>query len=227
MASPFSPKIIELRRLLGEQRQARVNGQDSLWQCGDPQVDELQIPKAALTEIVADPASVGGGALFLHRFLQLTLPRQRVVLIDGKNSFDPDDFSQPLLDRLLWLRCPDAALAMKSCDLILRDGNIPLAILLFLLNPSQELKKIPSQAWHRLHLLTEKSAVTFLVFTPFPQIGSARLRVTLSGSFSLADLDADQPVLLRHLRLETTRRRLSLGNIPEDTSYELRSASCA
>lgn len=227
MAPPSSPKIIELRQMLEEQRNARAESLQSTWQSGDPKLDGLQIPKAALTEIVADPFRLPGGALLLHHLLQQALPRQRVVLIDGNDAFDPHGFPQALLNRLLWLRCPNTPLAMKAADLILRDGNISLAVLLFLLNPPQELKKIPAQAWHRLQLLTEKSAVTFLVFTPFPQIGSARLRVTVESSLSLSDLDLNQQTLLSHLQLQPTRRRISPAAEQEHPPHELRRASCA
>jgi hypothetical protein len=228
MAPPSSPKIIELRQMLDAQRQARVQNPATLWQCGDPLVDDLQIPRAALTEIVADPFHSPGSALLLHGFLHLALGRQRVILIDAQNAFDPSGFPQSLLNRLLWLRCNDALQAIKAADLVLRDGNISLALFFCLLNPARELKKIPSQAWHRLQLLTEKSAVTFLVFTPFPLIGSARLRVAVEGSFSLADLDRSQEDLRHRLHLQTIRRRLSLTpDELENLRDESRGLACA
>ena len=123
-----------------------------------------------MTEVVC---SGPGGALLLYGLLHAALGIERVVLIDGKDSFAPKGLPPADLSRLLWTRCHHAGEAIKAADLTIRDGNIPLVVLLLTLNAVVELRKIPATAWHRLQMLAEKSAVTVLVFSPYAQVGCA------------------------------------------------------
>ena len=97
------------------------------------------------------------------------------------------------------MRCREAWEAIKAADLAVRDGNVPLVILLLTLNPAGELRRIPATAWHRLQMLAEKSAVTLLVFTPQAQIGCARLRLSVGGAFPLERLHVCRSELIAGL----------------------------
>jgi hypothetical protein len=189
-------------------------------------LDEIGIPKGALTELVSSPGAGPGGGLLLYGLLHTCLHQgKRMILIDGKNAFAPKGLPQAELRRLLWMRCLDAGEAVKAADLAIRDGNVPLIVLLLTLNPAGELRRIPANTWHRLQMLAEKSAATVLVFTPQGQIGNARLRLSVGGSFPLEKLHQSRNELWPDLRIQVERRRMSPGR--RDDDEELRRASCA
>jgi len=73
-------------------------------------------------------------------------------------------------------------------------------------------------------MLCEKSAVTLLAFTPYAQIGCARLRLSVGGAFPLDKLHVGRNELLPALAIRVERRRLAReGRLDE----ELRRTSCA
>jgi hypothetical protein len=222
---PVSPKILHLRQLLAE-RLSRSDAYKEEGTCvtGLPALDEIGIPSGALTEIVSSTTAGPGGGLLLYGLLHAAIQQgQRVLLIDGKKAFAPRDLPQSELNGLLWTRCREAGEAIKAADLAVRDGNMPLVILLLTVNPANELRRIPATAWHRLQMLAEKSAVTLLAFTPHAQIGCARLRLSVGGNFPLDRLHLDRNKLLPALHVRVERRRRGGGKLDE----ELRRASCA
>ena len=62
---------------------------------------------------------------------------------------------------LLWIRCHNAAQALKATDLILRDGNLSLIILDFKQNTDKELRKIPGPTWYRFQRITKSTKRVF------------------------------------------------------------------
>lgn len=217
-----SDKVLKLRQLLADRFGREVLPAEEVYCTGLPALDEVGIPRAAVTEIVS---SGSGGALLLYGLLHATLPRERVVLVDGKDSFAPRGLPPVDLNRLLWTRCHNASEALKVTDLAVRDGNLPLVILLLTLNPSAELRRIPATAWHRLQMLAEKSAVTVLVFSNQAQVGCARLRVSAGGVFPLAKLHRCRSELLPSLKFQVERRRINRERRCEDE--EIRRSACA
>jgi len=173
---------------------------------GVPQVDGLLgggLPKGALTEAVRDPKKAGS-ALLLCSILRETR-QQWVGLIDGCDSFDPASLEfKP--SRLLWIRCQEAAAAVKSADLLLRDGNLPLLILDLGLNPAKQLRKIPATSWYRLQRLIEQKSTAMLVITPRPMVSSAHARLFLSADFSLNALEERREVLLSQMKVALQTR---------------------
>jgi hypothetical protein len=217
-------RIIQLRQLLAD-RFGSVAALPSpkIYPTGLPALDEIGLPHGALTEIVSGGP---GGALLLHGLLHATLRNgERVVLIDGKDSFVPRALPQADLDRLLWTRCREAWEAIKAADLAIRDGNVPLVVMLLTLNPAAELRRIPATAWHRLQVLAEKAPVTVVVFSPVAQVGCARLRLAAGGAFPLAKLHRCRAELLPALELQVERRRLGQERRCDDE--ELRRPACA
>jgi hypothetical protein len=224
MSSSFD-KVVQLRQLLAERFGQSNMVEESIFPTGLPVLDELGIPKAALTEIVSCPASGPGGALLLYGLLHAAVRKgERIALIDGKRAFAPSGLPQEELNRLLWSRCRHAQDAVKAADLAVRDGNVPLVILLLTLNPATELRRVPATAWQRLQMLAEKSAVTLLVFTPQAQIGCAKLRLSVGGAFPLEQLHICRDELLPSLLVRVERRRIGPGRRADE---ELRRASCA
>jgi hypothetical protein len=220
-----STKIVQLRQLLAQRFGAAALAAEKIHSTGLPALDEIGVPRAALTEIVSSSTNGPGGSLLLYGLLHAVLHRgERAILIDGKNSFAPKSLPQAELDRLLWVRCREAWEAIKAADLAVRDGNIPLVIVLLTLNPAAELRRVPATAWQRLQMLAEKSAVTLLAFTPQAQIGCARLRLSAGAAFPLERLQAARGELLPQLQLRLERRRMERRG---DDDEELRRAVCA
>jgi hypothetical protein len=220
--SASSDKILQLRKLLADRFGKGLPPSEEVYRTGLPALDEVGLPRAALTEVVGSGPS---GTLLLYGLLHAALGLERVVLIDGKDSFAPTGLPPADLGRLLWTRCHHAWEAIKTADLTIRDGNIPLVILLLTLNSTSELRKIPATAWHRLQMLAEKSAVTVLIFSPHAQVGCARLRLSVSGAFPLAKLHRCRAELMPALSFQVERRRLSRERGCEDEN--LRRFACA
>jgi hypothetical protein len=205
---PRSDKVIQLRALLAERFGSETLPQIVAFNTGLPILDEVGLAQGAVTEIVSS-ADAPGGALLLYGLLHSVAQRsERVAVIDSASAFQPKNLSQSDLQRLLWSRCRSAKEALHAADLAVRDGNFPLVLLLLNLNSPSELRRLPGTAWHRLQMLAEKSAAALVVFTSFPQVGCARLRLSAQGDFPLAKLHVCRADLFSDLRLEVQRRRI-------------------
>jgi hypothetical protein len=115
--------------------------------------------------------------------------RYFLALIDGRDSFDPAAAGNSRLRNLLWIRCHNALQAVKATDLILRDGNFPLVLLDLVLNPMNELRKIPQTSWYRLQRLVELIPSACLVLTRRSIVTSAQWKLTLDNTWTLQDLE--------------------------------------
>lgn len=190
-------------RLLSQVDPARAN----CWPTGLIQIDEPLdggLPKGAITELVQDPKMAGSSLVLCSMLRQAQ--HQWVGLIDGRDCFDPAsmDFKP---SRLIWVRCQEAAQALKAADLLLRDGNLPLVLLDLAFNPLPQLRKTPSTVWYRLQRLIEHKSTALLVITPRPTVSSAKVRLHLAGNFDLAALDQPQEQLLRQLKFAVADKR--------------------
>ena len=203
---PASDKIIHLRQILAERFPQICAPADERLPTGVPAMDEAiggGLPKSAITELTSLNLSAGS-ALFIHVLLQNAHRRGFfLALVDGRNSFDPQTAGQIALRNLLWLRCAAAADAVKAADLLLRDGNFPLVILDLVLNPAEELRKIPQSNWYRLQRLVEGAPTAFLVLTRQSIISSAQLKLSLANSWRLSDLD--EVSLTSRLKIQVNR----------------------
>ena len=191
----MSGKIIDLRKLLAERfphppsaaRTSLITGFDSLDQAGHG-----GLPKSAITELIS-PRISAGSASVLHRLIEAAQRDQYfVALIDGRDSFDPSasaGLDNASLRHLLWVRCSKGLEAIKTADLLLRDGNFPLLIVDLVLNPVEELLKIPQTSWYRLQRLVEATSTACLILSRQSIVSSARLKIILENSWSLAALD--------------------------------------
>jgi len=220
-----SHKILHLRQLLAERfKEASLPSQE-IYATGLPALDEIGIPRGALTEFISSVPLRRSGSLLFYAALHAVLQKgDRTILIDGKNAFAPNGIASADLNHLLWIRCHCAWEAIKAADLVIRDGNIPLVIIFLAMNPSGELRKIPATSWHRLQLLAEKSAVTVLVFTPQAQVGCARLRLSVDGDFPLKKLHLARAELVSSLSLQVARRRMGQER---STDEAVRRVACA
>jgi hypothetical protein len=160
------------------------------------------LPRGAVTELCA-PEDSWGSALILRQLIRhAAASHQWIALIDGADSFDPGAFDNATLEHLLWLRCQKADEAIKSADLILRDGNLPIVVLDLALNAARELRKIPSSTWYRLQRLLEDGAAAFLAITPTPMVSSAKHRIFLRGELPPNAFALTETQLLARLVIE-------------------------
>ncbi|MCB1063894.1 MAG: hypothetical protein KDN20_13350 [Verrucomicrobiae bacterium] len=180
----------------------------------------------AFVEIVNRRLGGGTGAL-ISGMVQAAATSERrypLALVDGADSFDPASISDSpataaaVCRQLLWVRCRHRIdHAVKTADLLLRDGNLPVVMLdLQLCRPRDVRQGVPGgmNTWYRLRSLGEKTGTIFLAFTAEPVIPAAPWRLELDHTWSLEALDRlpltgdlrQEPVhhVLSRARLTTT-----------------------
>lgn len=204
--------IIRLRALLSEKFpgvRMRLDGsrtaENRFWPTGLPQIDSpLQggLPRGALSEIVAAGKNNGSATLIRALLDRAARENQPVALIDGNDSLEVTTLGEPVLSRLLWVRCRTAATALKAADLVLRDHNLPLVLLDLKLNPEKQLRKIPATTWYRFQRLIQETSTVGIVFTPRTLVGPAAARLILGPSFSFPTLEGGATDCLPQLKLE-------------------------
>src|SRR5262245_7974763 len=210
--------IVQLRQLLAERvpnlrtfapdgsRSTRAEA--SQWPNGLAQMDELLhggLPKGGITELVVQNTGSGSALIAVSLLRRVHETNQWLGLIDGRDSFDPTGLDNALWTRLLWVRCRDAAQAMKAADLLLRDGNLPVALLDLRLNPAAQLRKIPATTWYRLQRILEQTTTALLVLTPWGMVSSAQVRLSLRSQFTLGSLTQNEDKLIASLKIELLR----------------------
>jgi hypothetical protein len=206
MSSVNARNIVELRQLLAakfpgvkmsaDPRETMANR----WLTGVPQIDSLGgLPKGAITEITSTGIA-SGTSLLLHTMIERARANgEWIALVDGGDSFDPTAFENHILSRLLWVRCANAKEAVRSADMLVHDGTLPLVVLDLLFNPAVQLRKITSSTWFRLQRILENTATAFVVLCPEHMISNAALRLKLEKRFSLESLDHRRETLLAQI----------------------------
>ncbi len=199
-------QIIDLRQLLAERFPAARLPPQARVATGLTTLDTATtggLVKGAITELTSPHLSAGSALLLYHLLERAARERFFLALIDGRDSFDPTPCGQARLQHLLWIRCQRASEAVKAADLLLRDGNFPLVVLDLVLNPAEELRKIPSASWYRLQRLVEPAPTAFLVLTRRSMISSAQWKLVLQNSWRLPDLE--QPGHDARLQIQVQR----------------------
>jgi hypothetical protein len=201
---PLSPKIVELRQILAERYPQQTVAPTLCLPTGWSPLDSLLgggLPKGAVTQFLI-PHISSGGTTVLHEIIA-AMHDVSVALIDSKDCFEPvADY--PLL---LWIRCSNVLQALKATDLILRDGNLSLAILDFKETPDKELRKIPATAWYRFQRITEENRSALLTITRHPIVNSAQITISTMHRLCIDDLASQRTDLLKYISLEITRSR--------------------
>ena len=83
--------IVKLKQLLEEKfpaAHARRPEQETV-PTGVRLLDDVGLPKGAITEVVSEGTSTGGHLLISELIEQFQKNRQTLALVDGANSFDP------------------------------------------------------------------------------------------------------------------------------------------
>jgi hypothetical protein len=166
------------------------------------------LPKSAITELISPRVSAGSASL-IHALVR-TAHRNRyfLALIDGRDSFDPSGSGGPgnaCLGHLLWVRCTKALDAIKAADLLLRDGNFSLVIVDLVLNPREELAKIPQTSWYRLQRLVESAPTACLVLTRQGMVSSAQLKIVLENSWTLQTFEDERAISRLPIRVQRSQ----------------------
>ena len=214
---PARDKIVDLRKLLAERFPPAPTSRPSRLQTGLAFLDhaiEGGLPQGGLTEITSAHPSAGSATIIAALIAAAARDSYFVALIDGRDSFSPDSLTNDCLRHLLWVRCGQAADAIKAADLLLRDGNFPLVIVDLVLNAAGELRKIPQPSWYRLQRLVESTSTACVVFDRFSMVASARLKLVLPNRWTLANLEDEY--VLSQLRITGGRRDVGAQNLGHD-----------
>lgn len=209
--------LIDLRKALAERFPQRSQPVTTVLPTGLQFLDAITgggFPKSAITELISPRPSAGSASL-IHTLLRSAQREQHfIALIDGSDSFDPGSSDSAALRHLLWIRCRKAFDAVKAADFLLRDGNFPLVIVDLVLNPAEELRKIPQTSWYRLQRLAEAVPSACLIINRQSMVSSAQLKIVLENSWTLADFEKQNAttnlrfrVQRSHLRAEITGHR--------------------
>src|SRR6266700_1266653 len=211
--------VLDLRKLLTERFPHAPAAAATQLVTGLAFLDEAiggGLPKGAITELISPEVSAGSASL-IHALLE-TAQRDCyfLALIDGRDSFDPQPLGNACLGHLLWMRCTKALEAIKAADLLLRDGNFPLVIVDLVLNPREELRKIPQTNWYRLQRLVESAPTACLVMTRQGMVSSAQLKIVLENSWTLEtfkEVDAISQLQIRVERSHLRRENTEIGRV--------------
>lgn len=151
--------------------------------------------------------SSGGAQVLLSALLDQAVRESfQVALVDGACAFNPPDWSEAQLSRVLWVRCDNAKQAMQATDLLLRDGNLPFLVVDLQGLEARQLHKISPNTWHRFHRLIESMAVVLVVLTSQPMVEGAAARVAVEVPGGLEVLHAERRALLAELRVRIFER---------------------
>jgi hypothetical protein len=202
-----SDKIIELHQAL-VQRGYAVNS----WTA--PESDEVlvEVPvlksfigAGELAELCAEQG-MGSGLVVREVMRAMVSAGHFLALVDGSDGFDPTSVEEAVLRRMLWVRTRNVEEAVKSADLLLRDGNLPLVLVQLRGLPLASLRRVPSQHWYRLQRLAKETGTACLLVTPARMIPCARKRWSVGGDFTLNDVERDSAEVLTRLRTELHSR---------------------
>lgn len=207
---PPNGKIIELQTLIQRHLSAPVPRHDQPFPTGISSLDAALdggLKKGTIVECVSRRLSTGGTSL-LHAVLRNAAEQGRwSALIDGNDSFDPQSAGAIVLSSLLWIRCRKVDEAIRSADLLLRDGNLPLIFLDLRTNVAAELRKVPDTTWYRLQRAIEPTSATLVALTPHALLASAHVRLGIDAQFDLSALERDPAQNLRATQLQLLRKR--------------------
>jgi hypothetical protein len=198
-------KVVDLRKLLAARFPHPSPPAASVLSTGVEFLDQIGaggLPKSAITELITPKLSAGSASL-IHALLRSAQRAQHfIALIDGSDSFDPESSDNSALQHLLWVRCRKAFDAIKAADFLLRDGNFPLVIVDLVLNPAEELRKIPQTSWYRLQRLVEAVPTACLVINRHSMVSSAQLKIVLENSWTLSDLEKQNTISSLRFRVQ-------------------------
>jgi len=216
-----SDKIIDLRNLLANRFPRAPAPAGTPLITGLASLDQAiagGLPKGAITELISPQISAGSASL-IHALLHgAHHANYFLVVIDGRDSFDPGALANFVLRHLLWVRCTEALEAIKAADLLLRDGNFPLVIVDLVINSSKELRKIPQTTWYHLQRLVELAPTACLVLTRQGIVSSAQLKIVLENYWELHHLEDENAIARLRFRVQRSHLQPDVGSRRSEVS---------
>ncbi len=211
--SAASEQLAKLRRQLAKRFPTAARTPGRVLATGIDAIDNATggLPIAAVTEIVCAAPSCGGHLLFQQLLTVTRRNRQRVALIDGHDSFDPESCPPNLLAHLLWIRCANTTTALQAADLVARDANLGLVILDLRRASEADLRRIPGPQWYRLQRAVEPTDLALVIETPRASVPSAQVRFALEASHAFSALDHERPLLTAQLAPTLHRQRVQVA----------------
>jgi hypothetical protein len=160
--------------------------------------------RGAVTEVCG---SIAGGGLLLAAVVDAAMRDGLFVgLIDAANSFEPSDWMDEHLRRILWVMCGSAGPAIRAADILLRDGNLPVVVLDLQMLPMPQLRRIPASTWHRFQRIIESTAIVLTILTPQPMVEGAATRMAIRTDLALDAMHFPRPALWKHLDVQIFER---------------------
>jgi hypothetical protein len=160
--------------------------------------------RGAVTEVCGSSA---GGSLLLAAVLEAAVRDGLFIgLIDAANSFEPSDWTEEHLRRILWVMCDAVAPALRAADILLRDGNLPVIILDLQMLPMPQLRRIPASTWHRFQRVIEPTDTVLAVLTPQPLVEGAAARMAIHTGLTLEAMHLPRTTLWEHLDVKVFER---------------------
>lgn len=136
--------------------------------------------------------------------------------VDAGNSLDVDAWCPHHLQRLLWVRCRSALMAVKAADLLLRDGNCSWVLLDLQGMAPASLRGLCGTHWHRFHRLLARQGGSLLVLSRSPLVEGVRVRIRADENWTLDALE--RPRLA--LRAQAPVHVFVRGRIPQSRGYD-------
>lgn len=202
-------KIIHLRNLIARHTAAPV-ARSGQTETGIASLDDALaggLWKGGIVELVGAARSAGSSTLVRALMREFAARGRWSALVDGSDSFDPRLAGAAMVGALAWFRCRSADEAMRSADMLARDGNLPLIVLDLRSVADAQLRRIASTVWYRLQRTVEPTDAALLVFTPRPLVPCADARVELHEALPLEALHWEPADVPRRTTLRVTRRR--------------------
>ena len=204
-----SGKIVDLRSLLAERFPSAPAPAQACLVTGLSNLDQTiggGLRKGGITELISPNLSAGSASFVDAMVRAACRDRYFMALIDGTDSFDPQPIGNQALGHLLWVRCQTTVQAIKSADLLLRDGNFPLVIIDLVLNQPNEVRKVQQTSWYRLQRLVEGTSTAFVVLTRSNTVSSAQLKIVLENAWNLRAIEQENVPSFLQFRIQRIHR---------------------
>jgi hypothetical protein len=198
-------RMEELRALVAEKFPQASRSQEGRLPIGCKTFDQKGgLLRGAVTEVCG---SIAGGGLLLTAVVDAAVRDGFFVgLIDAADSFEPSDWMDEHLSRILWVMCGSAGPAIRAADILLRDGNLPVVVLDLQMLPMSQLQCIPASTWHRFQRVIEPTATVLTVMTPQPVVEGAAARMAIRTDLTLDAMHLPRPALWEHLDVQIFER---------------------
>lgn len=197
--------LAALRALVAEKFPPSAPEAFGRWRTGEEIFDQYGgLRRGSITEICG---SAAGTQIALCALLGAAARESFFLgLIDAANAFEPADWPDEFLSRLLWVRGGGAGPSLKAADLLLRDGNLPMLVLDLQPLPLRHLRRIPASTWHRFQRVIEHSATILAILTPQPLVEGAPCRIALRTEARLEALNRLRTDLIKNLEAQIFER---------------------